>query len=161
MSGQPQPRTLFAGIGSQHGDDRIGWLVADALRERLPSDVEVRQASTPSQLLDWLGGIDRLVVCDACLAPAVAGTTNRTRLHRWDWPVPDATSLRSASSHAFGLPQVLQLAEQLGNLPAEVIVFGVEGSCFDAFADLSTVLDEAFAEIVNSMAEDLEAVHRA
>lgn len=141
MSRQPQPRTLFAGIGSQHGDDRIGWLVADALRERFPSDLEVRQASTPSHLLDWLGGIDRLVVCDACLAPTVADTTNRSRLHRWEWPELDATSLRSASSHAFGLPQVLQLAEKLGNLPTQVIVFGVEGSCFDAFANLSPELD--------------------
>jgi hypothetical protein len=60
MNAESKPRTLFAGTGSPHGDDRIGWLIADALDKLVPPDVEVRLASTPSHLLDWLDEFDRL-----------------------------------------------------------------------------------------------------
>src|SRR5688572_26163325 len=49
--------TLVVGIGSDHGDDRVGWLVADALQTRAPADVSVRHAKTPLDLLDWLDEI--------------------------------------------------------------------------------------------------------
>jgi hydrogenase maturation protease len=154
-------RTLFAGIGSPHGDDRIGWLVADALQNRMPSGLEIRQASTPSHLLDWLAGINRLVICDACIARINADRDESARLHRWEWPVAEVTMLRSAGSHAFGLPQVLQLAERLGTLPRQVIVFGIEGSSFDAFAELSPALHEEFDAVVDCIADELEAARYA
>jgi hydrogenase maturation protease len=160
MSGESKTRALFAGIGSPHGDDRIGWLVADRLGklERLTLlDIEVRQASTPSHLLDWLDGFDRLVICDACLpsrSQAAAGADS-PRLHRWTWPTLKVSSLRSAGSHAFGLPMVLQLAERLGTLPIEVIVFGVEGERFDAFSELSPCVSKSFGLIVETIAAEL------
>ena len=166
MSAQPQNRTLFVGIGSPHGDDRIGWLVAETLRSRVPSEVDVRQAATPSGLLDWLDGVDRLIVCDACVScpNAILG---ELPLHRWQWPTSEVAVLRSAGSHAIGLPLVLKLAEQLGTLPREVIVFGVEGSCFDAFAELSAELATACHRIVQTIADacrgcsNREAAHHA
>jgi hydrogenase maturation protease len=154
MSSQPQPRTLFAGIGSQHGDDRIGWLVADALRKVASTDIDIREAATPSDLLDWLEGIDRLIVCDAC-ASAPGTTSNDHGLHRWEWPTQEIATLRSASSHAFGLPQVMQLAERLGTLPPTVIVFGVAAECFDAFAELSPNLAAAQLAIVQRIAAEV------
>jgi len=153
MTNESKPRTLFAGIGSPHGDDRIGWLVADALDESMLPGVEVRQASTPSHVLDWLDGFDRLVICDACLR---TGGTDLPYLHRWTWPTLEVSSLRSANSHAFGLAQVLQLAERLGTLPQEVIVFGVEGERFDAFAELSSRMSEAFDSIIKVIAVELD-----
>lgn len=154
MTDESKPRTLFAGIGSPHGDDRIGWLVADALDKLVPPEIEVRQASTPSHLLDWLEGIDRLIVCDAC-ASAPGTTSTDHGLHRWKWPTQEVATLRSANSHAFGLPQVLQLAEQLGTLPPVVIVFGVAGECFDAFAELSPRLAAAQDAIVQRIAAEV------
>jgi len=157
MSSQSQPRTLFAGIGSPHGDDRIGWLVADALREFARTDIEIREAATPSDLLDWLEGIDRLIVCDACTsAPSTTSTDHA--LHRWEWPTQEVATLRSANSHAFGLPQVLQLAERLGTLPPVVIVFGVAAESFDAFAELSPNLAAAQDAIVQRIAIDVGPV---
>lgn len=154
-------RTLFAGIGSPHGDDRIGWLVADALRERMPTDVDIRQASTPSHLLDWLGPFDRLIVCDACLADTDADRHVASHLYRWTWPTSSVSALRSANSHAFGLPQVLQLAERLETLPPDVVVFGIAGTCFAAFSELSPELAAKFDVTVSAIADELEAVRHA
>lgn len=160
MSSQPPPRTLFVGIGSPHGEDRIGWLVANALREAAPADIDIREAATPGDLLDWLEGIDRLVVCDACaVAPGTTSTDHG--LHRWEWPTPEVATLRSANSHAFGLPHVLQLAEQLGTLPPVVIVFGVAAACFDAFAELSPRLAAAQDAIVQRITTDVWPVPAA
>lgn len=66
--------------------------------------------------------------------------------------------LRSAGSHSFGLPQVLQLAERLGALPRDVIVFGVEGTRFDAFSELSPGVAEAVETVVETIAAELKAV---
>lgn len=156
-------RTLFVGIGSPHGDDRIGWQVADALEHVELPNVELRQASTPSHVLDWLEGFDRLIVCDACLTES-EGRPTGPQVHRWEWPTPRLSTVRSAGSHAFGLPQVLELAQRLHTLPSEVVVFGVEGSRFNAFAELSTEIAQSFDKIVGEIVNDLtvaEAVDHA
>ena len=149
-----EQRTLFVGIGSRHGDDQIGWRVADSLRSRVSSGVEVREASTPSHLLDWLDGADRLIVCDACPARRRADSGEQSILHRWRWPTLQVSMLRSAGSHSFGLPQVLQLAERLGTLPKDVIVFGVEGTRFDAFSEMSPSVGGALETIVETILEE-------
>ncbi len=157
-------KTLFVGIGSPHGDDRVGWMVADELLGRA---IAVRKASTPSQLLDWLDRIDRLIVCDACqpvanrqvqatgdsAPPADTSTASPPNVHCWKWPTLNVAQLRSAGSHAFGLPQVLELADKLGKLPDGVVVFGVEGTRFDAFAELSANLQANFERIVSEIAQ--------
>ncbi|MBI1309818.1 hydrogenase maturation protease [bacterium] len=152
--------TLLVGIGSPHGDDQIGWRVADALRSVGFPDVDAREASAPSQLLDWLEGVSRLIVCDACQARRQSMTRSTDailRVHRWEWPTLQVTMLRSAGSHSFGLPQVLQLAERLGRLPAEVIVFGVEGSQFDAFAEVSPDSVRLLERVTSVIVAELEA----
>ena len=151
-------RTLIVGIGSPHGDDQIGWRVAEALRSAVSPAIEVREASTPSQLLDWLEGVDRLIVCDACQARRRApdGSAGDTlSVHRWQWPTLQVSTLRSAGSHSFGLPQVLQLAERLGRLPQEVIVFGVEGRQFEAFASRSPDVESLISNTVQVIAGEL------
>ena len=152
-----EPRTLIVGIGSPHGDDQIGWRVADAMRSVESPAVEVREASTPSQLLDWLDGVDRLIVCDACQArrrAPVDPASEGAGIHRWRWPTLQVSMLRSADSHSFGLPQVLQLAERLGRLPQEVIVFGIEGRQFDAFASLSPDVELLVGQIAAQITDE-------
>jgi hydrogenase maturation protease len=149
--------TLIVGIGSPHGDDQAGWRVVDALRAILSSAIEVREASTPSQLLDWLDCVGRLIICDACqvhrrVRDDSAGATQS--VHRWQWPTLQVSMLRSAGSHSFGLPQVLQLAERLGRLPQDVIVFGIEGRQFDAFASLSPNVEELIDKVVEKIADE-------
>ena len=150
-------RTLIVGIGSPHGDDQIGWRVADALRSAVSPVIEVREASTPSQLLDWLDGVERLIVCDACQVRRQLPADSEheaPEIHRWKWPTLQVSMLRSAGSHSFGLPQVLQLAERLGKLPLEVIVFGVEGRKFDAFASLSPDVESVIGQVVGEIANE-------
>ncbi len=108
-------RTLFVGLGSPHGDDQIGWLVADRLAgdDTLPTTVTLKKAVIPLDLLDWLEVIDCLHVCDA-FQGAMPG-----ELRRWEWNVesdlptvtkllPEIMRLRCQGSHDFGLAAVLR-----------------------------------------------------
>jgi hydrogenase maturation protease len=135
-------RTLFVGLGSPHGDDQVGWRVAEELRHRQP-DRAVRVARTPAELLDWLEGLDGLELCDA-----VRGATPG-RLHVWDWPTPQLGRLRSAGSHAFGVTAVLELAQRLGRLPATVRIWGIEARQFEPTQSIADELAAQLAGVVD------------
>lgn len=150
MKATGRGRTLLVGIGSPHGDDRAGWLIAEAMRKSALPNLEIRQAAAPSDLLDWLGNLDRLIVCDACQSSASSGQSNggEPALHHWLWPSSQLARLRSASSHTIGLPATLELAERLRILPAKTDLFGLEGVRFDAFADPSPLVVAARKAVV-------------
>lgn len=79
--------TLLVGLGSPHGDDQAGWLVAEALADRVdvPPHCRVRQAAVPVDMLDWLDEIHTLHIIDACRGESVIGT-----VHRQVWTEPSA-----------------------------------------------------------------------
>jgi hydrogenase maturation protease len=165
--------TLFVGVGSPHGDDRAGWLVADALSEmtetcgftrpirlldpggtaveRKPS-LAVRKTGVPAELLDWLDGVARLIVCDAFCGAGPAGA-----IHRWLWPDPRIAQCHSAGSHDFGLPAVLELAATLGRLPAAVVVWGIEAGRVRPGAEVSPEIQRALPDLVARIHGELVA----
>jgi hydrogenase maturation protease len=152
--------TLFVGIGSPHGDDQIGWCIADILANPPSPGIAVRKASVPADLLDWLDGIALLAVCDASRGGRPAGTVQRL-----DWP--DATAAadshvlsilarrRASDTHGFGLATVLDLAHRLDRLPAHVIVWGVEGLTFEPNSELSPQMQGAVPAIAAAIRNDL------
>ena len=142
MNRAAKKKVLVAGIGSAHGDDQAGWLVAEQLAAtfRDCGDIKIRKAMIPLDLLDWLDGVDVLHVCDACET-----VENRSRVVRYIWnhntsvrSNPDfpssmeyvIPSLRNKGSHDFGTTDVLRLAGELRKLPSHVIIWAVEGHCY-------------------------------
>jgi hydrogenase maturation protease len=143
--------TLFVGLGSAHGDDQVGWLVAERLQDRLV----VRQATIPAQVLDWLDGVEVLHLCDAC-----CGTDTPARLHHLTWRHSDTSRpgllaavvrLRSFGTHDFDLGGVLDLADRLDMMPATVHLWAVEGACFGPGDALSAPLVAALPRIVDEI----------
>lgn len=124
---------LVVGIGSPHGDDRAGWETVRSLAQLLGETTErmIRTAASPADLLDWLVGVRQLHVCDACRTRSPMGT-----VHRWIWAaetgVRESIGQCHSSSHQIGVAAALELAETLGILPPEVIVWGIEGQEFGA-----------------------------
>ena len=114
-------KTLLVGVGSPHGDDQIGWEVVKRIQGTHHKDITVHLARTPSDLLDWLECVERLVVCDACRGAGKVGS-----VHHWTWPTNQLETLRWSGTHDVSLPAVLALAEQLGKLPTSVIVWAIE-----------------------------------
>ena len=91
-------KILVAGLGSAHGDDQAGWLVADRVgaQFRTHSEVVVRRAMIPLDVLDWLEGVSVLHICDAC------ETTHRPeKLQRFTWNAGQL--INSDIPHAVGV----------------------------------------------------------
>jgi hydrogenase maturation protease len=156
--------TLFVGVGSPHGDDCAGWLVADALSgmdgARVPtpatgpltpgSEVTIHKIAVPADLFDWLDDAGRLIICDAVRAGRPAGT-----LYRWPWPDARISHIRPAGCHDLGLSDVLEMAGRLGRLPSAVVVWGIEAGQVAPDSGVSTEIRRALPDLVERISREL------
>jgi hydrogenase maturation protease len=113
-------RRAVIGIGSAHGQDAIGWRIVECLSRLEITDVACTLARSPSEILDRCGEVDALYLVDACIGP------NSGRLHRLQWPDEQLVALRWTSTHGVDIPGALQLATELGILPASVTIWVIE-----------------------------------
>lgn len=115
-------KTLVVGVGSPHGDDQAGWMVVErlGLDPGDQSDVAVRKAATPADLLNWIDEVKQLIICDA-----VGGAGPSGSISRWTWPT-DRLVRDGSGTHDFCLPDVLRLADRIGKLPEQVTIYGIE-----------------------------------
>lgn len=162
---------LVVGVGSFHGDDRAGWIVADRLAELWAGDdlTAVRRALTPTDLLDWLDGVVCVHICDACqwsedlqgvqrLTLCSPAAREAGRSLRGDHSQLFSTP-PGRGSHDFSILDVLNLAQHTGRLPQRVILWGIPGCRFQPGDPVTeTVLDLvscAAAEIHRELQEPL------
>ncbi|HEX5103157.1 MAG TPA: hydrogenase maturation protease [Pirellulaceae bacterium] len=142
--------TCIVGLGSTHGDDQFGWLAADRLALEIElhhiADVTVRRATAPAQLLDWLTGIDQLLLIDACRQPGRCG-----ELQQLNWPAPEVEELTGSGSHSFSVWQTLTLASELGTLPPTCRIWCAAGERFEADQDLSPSLLALLPRVVDDV----------
>ena len=143
--------TLLVGIGSPHGDDQVGWRIAEQLAIAFDEDnLAVRRAKSPSQLLDWLDAVERLFICDACRGLGRAG-----QISRWTWPARELQQASWSGTHDMSLPAVLQLAERLGRLPPAVVVWSVEGASDEALGAMSPEVAAALPSLTDQIANEV------
>lgn len=137
------------GIGSPFGDDRAAWRVVDRLQGRVPADVHLLALDRPgAALINWLPGVQRLVLIDALLATPVG------RILRLD-PTQLVEPGRF-SSHALRLGECLRLAEALACLPGRVAVYGVTVGQSGS-RSLSPPVAAAAAGLARSLGRELRA----
>ena len=146
------------GIGNPtRGDDGVGWLVAGKLKERLPADVDVRLALGESlELIDAWSGADVVIVVDAMSSGAAPGTVHRFVAGRDALPVRTPAS---TSTHGLGLAEALEMARTIGREPPRLIVWGIEGKCFEIGAGLSPDVAAAVPTVVSGVLHDVSAAH--
>ena len=145
--------TRIIGIGhTDRGDDALGRLAAARLKDSLPRGAEVVETDGEAgKLLDLFQGADTVIVIDACVSGAKPGTVQRidavaTAMPRW---------LGSASSHAIGLGESVELARVLGQLPRRLIVYAVEAATFTLGAPLSPPVAAALESLPAEIAREL------
>jgi hydrogenase maturation protease len=146
-------RRVVIGIGNAYrGDDGAGLAVAERARARLPAEVRVVESEQePTRLLDAWERADAAFVVDAVVSGAPAGA-----IHRYDaTDTPLPSGVFRSSTHAFGVGDAVELARALGRLPRRIVVYGVEGSDFDAGAPLSPPVVAAVDDVVRRLEEEL------
>ncbi len=151
----PRP-VRIVGSGSDWGDDALAWEVIAQLRLQVGErpDLELFAVHGIEQILGLLDARGTLIIIDAVLSGAPAGT-----IHRFDWPDRRLRPRRGGSTHGLDAGTVLDLAAALGVLPARVVVFGLEAQCGEApraeCSQLSGPVRAAVPELVRRIAREV------
>jgi hydrogenase maturation protease len=142
-----QPRSLPAellviGLGNPHrGDDGVGRLVARLLRDRAATGMIVEeQDGSAVDLLDRLRDADRVILIDAAVTGAPAGTIHAIDCNADAAAIP---ARGAASSHGLGVAEALALARLLHGLPRSCLLYAIEGLTFDPGGPMSPAVAAA------------------
>ena len=132
-------KRILIGLGNPfRGDDGAGLEVASRVRS-----VESHPCLLGSyELMDLWEGADEVIVVDAMVSDAAAGTVRRFDPHREALP-----SKTFASTHAIGIAETIEMAKLLGTLPDRMTVYGIEASDVTPGTELSPTVEEAVARV--------------
>ncbi|STY29921.1 hydrogenase expression/formation protein [Legionella wadsworthii] len=115
------------GIGSPFGDDQAGWMVIERLKQLLSFYPEImpylilESHDRPGvRLIELLEGFDTVFIIDAVKSGSPVGTIHQ--FQKEDVLEPK----KQFSTHGMSVPHALQLACVLGELPKNVIFYGIE-----------------------------------
>jgi len=144
---------LVIGIGNElRGDDGAGVQVARRLRAAAADDVEISiHQGEPAGLIETWRGRESAVIVDAMRSGVPPGTIRR--IDASSDPLPGWLS-GSSSTHALGLHEAIELARTLERLPARLIVYAVEGRCFETGAELSAAVRARIPQLVSMVLEE-------
>jgi len=152
VSAEPTPAVLVIGVGNAlRHDDAAGLEVARLVRARVDAAAiaVLEHEGEPLGLIEHWSTAAATILVDATRSGAAAGSV--TRIDAVVGPLP-AELGGSPSTHAVGLAQAIELARELGRLPPRAIVYGVEGTRFDAGSGLSADVRAAVGELGEAIA---------
>jgi len=152
-------KVLVVGLGNpDRGDDGIGAIVARRLTGRLPSDVAivVRSGDMLALIQDW-ASFDALVCVDAAAPMGAPGRIHRIDLATGELP----QDISFTSSHAFGITDAVGLARALRLAPRDIIVYAVEGCCFNGGALVTPQVTAAAGEVADRIVAEVSRLRQS
>lgn len=144
-------RVRVVGIGSPNGDDAIGMETVRQLQKEMGecAGVELCIADSGQRLLDHIDPSAKLILIDA-LAGENPGT-----IHRLTWPDQRIAALCPTSTHALGVPQALELAAAIGQLPQRVVIYAIEIDRAEPASGMSPFVGPALAELISLIQSEI------
>lgn len=149
-------RICVIGIGNERrGDDAAGLLVARRLKARdLGSVAVLEQSGEPSAFLEAVAQTDAAILVDAMQSGDAPGKVRR--FAAGDRPLPARQF--PCSTHGMGAAEAVELARALGKLPAEVVVYGIEGGRFAPGGEVSPEVARAIEGTVRLVVREIQAL---
>jgi len=141
------------GIGNRfRRDDAAGLEVVRRLRLAHPPGVRlIEEEGEPASLIEAWSGADEALVVDSIGSGATPG-----KVHRFDvTDAPLPAQVFNPSTHAMGLPEAVELARELGQLPGRLIVYGIEGETFETGEGLSEPVQKTVEKLVLDLYHEL------
>ena len=131
------------------GDDGIGAVVVEALCEHGIDAIAFD--GDGAELMDAWQGCETVILIDAMVSGAEPGTVRRFNV--LNAPLPQ--DVMRSSSHQFGLAQAVEMARLFDCLPPRMIVYGVEGECFDYGVGLTPRVAQGVKGLVGKIQAEL------
>jgi len=144
---------LIIGVGNAYrGDDAVGLRITqDIKKEALVHVTVIEQSGDGTALMESWKNADTVILIDAVHSGAQPGTIHRFDVHTQTIP----TKFFHYSTHAFGVAEAIELARALKQLPPHLIVYGIEGQCFEAGIGLSLEVEKAVEEVMMRVKQDI------
>ncbi|MGD9851161.1 MAG: hydrogenase maturation protease [Nitrospirales bacterium] len=143
------------GLGNGfRGDDGVGNLVARQLLPYQSQAISISEGGLAGlNLLDEMKDTHKLILIDAVSSLSESGT-----IHRFTFPQDRQTfravvwSTSATSTHGFGLGEALTLADTLGVLPPQVVIYGIELGTVETGGPLSPKVADAIRSVTDRIA---------
>ena len=148
---------LVLGIGNVLlTDEGIGVRTIKELERRFtfPANVELLDGGTAGiELLRHIRNRDCLIIIDAMKCDQEPGTV--FRVEGDDVPAAFRTRI---SPHQLGLSELLAAAMLTGELPKNLVLYGVEPESIDIGLDLTDVVEASLDKLIGTVADELRAL---
>jgi hydrogenase maturation protease len=136
-------------------DDAAGLRVASLLREAAPGAATVVEHSGEgASLVETWKDARAVILIDAVSSGAPPGTVHR--LEPLLQPLPRA--LFRHSTHAFSVPEAIELARALNQLPEHLLVIGIEGQNFTAGTECSPAVAAVLGQVADQILEEVKTL---
>ena len=148
---------LVIGVGNEYrGDDGAGIIATRKIRAMQLPGVEVREnPSDALALIDAWKGFDFVIVIDAVFTEEDHRNVKIHRFEAHENRIP--SSIFNYSTHVFGLSEAIELARSLCQLPRVLIVYGIEGICFEERVGISAEVKQAVSEVTDQVIGDIHS----
>ena len=144
---------LIIGVGNAYrGDDAVGLRITqDIKKEALVHITVIEESSDGVTLMESWKDANTVILIDAVYSGAKPGTIYRFDAHAQTIP----SNFFKYSTHAFGVAEAIELARALKQLPKNLIVYGIEGKCFEAGIGISLEVEKAVEEVMMRVKQDI------
>ena len=146
---------LLVGIGNEfRTDDGAGCYVAGKIMSRGNGRLAVKILEREgTDLIECWRGYETVYVVDAAMSGSEPGTVHRFEIPGQEIP----KSVFCASTHAFGLADVIHLAQTLDALPPKVIVYGIEAESFEHGRGLTGKVKAAADKLAEELSGEINS----
>ena len=144
---------LIIGVGNPYrGDDAAGLQAVRLLRDMgIDASNLLEHSGEGTSLMEAWKGRATVILIDAVSSGSAPGTIHR--LEPSNHPLP--ARLFQGSTHAFSLPQAIEMARALDELPKRLLIFGIEGCNFQAGAELSPEVSAALPKLAREVFDEV------
>lgn len=148
---------FIIGVGSPFGDDQVGWLVIDAIQKQVTSTpfleefIYLEKLDRPQlNLLANIKNANLVILIDAVVTSAAPiGTL-------WHFTQQDIANKNAfISTHGIGIMETLALGEALGNLPENILLYGIEIDPVGKFSAISPKVLQAIQPLADKITAHL------
>jgi hydrogenase maturation protease len=155
MKVKTSENNLVIGVGNQFRcDDAVGLHIARWLAAMmLPGVSVVEQSGDGVALMGLWQEATSVFLVDAMQSNGEPGA-----VYRFD-PNLEPLSLRFShySTHALGVVEAIEMSRLFGYLPQRLIIYGIEGKCFDPGLGLSAEVEEAANNVARRLLKEIRA----
>lgn len=152
----PESDIRVIGVGNTFRcDDGAGIAVVQHLRNQTTDGIAlIEESGEGTSLMEaWKGGT-AVILIDAAHSSAAPGAIFRFDASEEEIP----QQVFHCSTHAFGVSDAIQLARVLNQLPARLIVYGIQGEYFGDGLELSPEVQRASMTVAAQVLEDIRSL---